>query len=65
MRCDHCVPDVKMVAMRHGEAGDNDASGFITWPGIVGKARKLLEQCQRPKLQRVQIERVASWWHVA
>lgn len=58
MRCDEYLPDVKMVAVRHGEAGDNDTSGLITRPGIVGKTRELLQQGQRSELQRVEIERV-------
>ena len=50
MRRDHHLTDVEMVAMRHGEAGDNDASRLITGPGIVGKTREFLEYGQRPEL---------------
>ena len=63
IRCDDCLADVKMVAVRHGEADDNDASGLITRPGLVGKTGQLLQQGQRSELQRVEIERVLLRGH--
>ena len=62
-RSDQGIAEVKMVAMRMGQAGDDGAVGLLAGPRIVGKAGKLLQQGQRLELQRVEIKRVLPGCH--
>jgi hypothetical protein len=54
---DHGLAEVKMIAMRIGQADDNTA-GLLAGPAVFGKARKLLQQGQGPQLQRIKAQRI-------
>src|SRR5438132_6517163 len=64
-RGDQGIAEVKMVAMRIGQAGDDGTVGLLAGPRMAGKACKLLQQGQGLELQRVEIEGVLLRCHPA
>ena len=58
-RGDDRLAQMKMIAVRVGQAGQDDAACFFAGAGIVGQPRQLLQQGQGLQLQRIEVERVS------
>ena len=52
-----------MIAVRGGQAGQDDAPRLLAGTRIIGQSRQLLKQGQGLQLQRVQIEWVSLGRH--